>query len=157
MVEPALLDRVKAAQGEDEEARKIRAKITDGQDTPHWSVGPAGHLLLRERIYAPEACREDILREFHSSRIAVHPGSSKMYRDLQRQYRWHGMKKDVAKHVSQCLTCQRIKAEHRRLAGELQPLEIPLWKWENTTRSVGGGRPTNQECSLSGCEYDGFS
>src|SRR3954462_13363495 len=126
LAEPTLLDRVKAAQGEDEEVRRIYAKMIDGQDTPHWSVGPAGHLLLKKKIYAPEACRENILREFHSSKIAVHPGRSKMYRDLQRQYRWHGMKKDVAKHVSQCLTCQQIKAKHNRLAGELQPLEVPL-------------------------------
>src|SRR5436190_12300812 len=35
LAEPTLLDRVKAAQGDDEEARRICAKITDGQDTPH--------------------------------------------------------------------------------------------------------------------------
>src|SRR3954470_2005340 len=48
--EPTFLDRVKAAQGEDEETRRIRAKIADGQNIPHWSVGPARHLLLREKI-----------------------------------------------------------------------------------------------------------
>ena len=30
----------------------------------------------------------------------------------------------------QCLTCQRVKAEHQRPSGLLQPLEIPQWKWE---------------------------
>ena len=30
--------------------------------------------------------REEILREFHCSRFAVHPGGTKMYQDLCRQY-----------------------------------------------------------------------
>jgi hypothetical protein len=27
-------------------------------------------------------------------------------------------------------SCRRIKAEHQRLAGLLQPLRIPKWKWD---------------------------
>ena len=30
--------------------------------------------------------RDEILREFHCSRFAVHPGGTKMYQDLHRQY-----------------------------------------------------------------------
>ena len=30
--------------------------------------------------------REEILREFHCSRFSVHPGGTKMYEDLLRQY-----------------------------------------------------------------------
>ena len=29
---------------------------------------------------------EEILKEFHYSRFAVHPGGTKMYHDLHRQY-----------------------------------------------------------------------
>ena len=28
-------------------------------------------------------------------------------------------------------TCQKAKVEHQRPGGNLQPLEIPLWKWDN--------------------------
>ena len=52
------------------------------------------------------------LREFHCSRFAVHPGGTKMYNDLRRQYHWSRMKKHVGDFIRQCLTCQRIKAEH---------------------------------------------
>ena len=30
--------------------------------------------------------REDILKEFHCSRFAVHSSGTKMYQDLRRQY-----------------------------------------------------------------------
>jgi hypothetical protein len=43
---------------------------------------------------------------------------------------WNGMKQDIAKFVERCSTCQQVKAEHQRPAGLLQPLEIPVWKWE---------------------------
>ena len=39
--------------------------------------------------------REEILREFHCSRFAVHPGGTKMYQDLRRQYYLSGMKRHV--------------------------------------------------------------
>ena len=41
------------------------------------------------------------------------------------------MKKDVTQFVSACLTCQKAKVEHQRPDGILQPLEIPVWKWDS--------------------------
>ena len=43
------------------------------------------------------------------------------------------MKRDVAWYVERCLTCRKVKAEHQRPHGKMQPLDIPLWKWEDTT------------------------
>ena len=54
-----------------------------------------------------------------------------MYHDLRRQYYWSGMKKHIREFVRQCLTCQQVKAEHQRLAGLLQPLEVAKWKWKH--------------------------
>lgn len=51
------------------------------------------------------------------------------------------MKKDVAEWVSKCLTCQRVKAEHQRPSGLLQPLEIPEWKWEHIAMDFVVGLP----------------
>ena len=49
--------------------------------------------------------REEILREFHYYGFVVHPGGTKMYRDLRRQYYWRGMKRHVGDFVRRCFTC----------------------------------------------------
>ena len=41
------------------------------------------------------------------------------------------MKKDIARYVSKCLTCSKVKAEHQRPSGELIQPEVPVWKWES--------------------------
>ena len=43
------------------------------------------------------------------------------------------MKKHVGDFVRRCLTCQQVKAEHKRPAGLLQALEVAEWKWEHIT------------------------
>jgi hypothetical protein len=53
-----------------------------------------------------------------------------MYQDLKQKCWWYGLKRDVAIHVAMCDVCQRVKAEHQRLAGLLHPLKIPEWKWK---------------------------
>jgi IS30 family transposase len=54
------------------------------------------------------------------------------------------MKRDIAEYVSLCDTCQRVKAEHQRLTGLLQPLKIPEWKWEEIGMDFIVGLPCTQ-------------
>jgi hypothetical protein len=53
-----------------------------------------------------------------------------LYHDLKTTYWWYGMKRDVAEYVALYDKCQRVKVEHQRLAGLLQPLQVPEWKSE---------------------------
>jgi hypothetical protein len=75
--------------------------------------------------------KKKILDEAHLSKLSMHPGSTKMYHDLKPLYWWTMMKREIAKYVTKCDTCQRIKASHLKLAGALQPLSIPSWKWDD--------------------------
>lgn len=43
------------------------------------------------------------------------------------------MKSGIMEIVAKCLTRRRIRAEHRKPASKLQPLEVPMWKWEDTS------------------------
>jgi hypothetical protein len=51
------------------------------------------------------------------------------------------MKREIAKYVSECDTCQRVKASHLKVAGTLQPLPIPSWKWEDISMDFIVGLP----------------
>ncbi|RVW60643.1 Transposon Ty3-G Gag-Pol polyprotein [Vitis vinifera] len=85
--------------------------------------------------------RRELLEEAHCSKFTIHPGGTKMYKDLRQNYWWSGMKRDIAQFVAQCLVCQQVKAEHQRPAGSLQPLAIPEWKWEHITMDFVIGLP----------------
>ncbi|WVZ93396.1 hypothetical protein U9M48_039378 [Paspalum notatum var. saurae] len=63
--------------------------------------------------------------------FTIHPGSNKMCQDLKQKFWWTRMKREIAKYVSECNMCQRIKSYHLKPAGMLQPLTIPAWKWED--------------------------
>ena len=51
------------------------------------------------------------------------------------------MKKGIAHYVGRCDTYQRIKIEHQRPTGKLQPLDIPEWKWEHIIMDFITGLP----------------
>ncbi|GAU30442.1 hypothetical protein TSUD_392550 [Trifolium subterraneum] len=94
--------------------------------------------LSRKALYASEIL-------MHKSGFSIHPGSTKMYHDLKKNYWWPNMKTEIAEFVSRCIVCQQVKIEHQKPAGPLQPLEIPEWKWEHITMDFVTGLPRNQK------------
>ena len=51
------------------------------------------------------------------------------------------MKGDITEYVAQCDTCRRVKVEHKRPTGLLQPLHIPVWKWDEISMDFIVGLP----------------
>jgi hypothetical protein len=100
-------------------------------------------LWFQNRICVPDIpeIKELIFKEAHQTPYSIHPGSTKMYMDLKAVFWWNNMKKEIAKYVSECHTCQRVKAEHQSPAGKLQPLPIPKWKWEEIGMDFVTGLP----------------
>ena len=135
MASPSLLSRVIESQGQDAELVSIRDRVQSGTADEGWAIHTYGSLRYRGRVVVPQSIdlREEILKEFHCSRFAMHLGNTKMYFDLRHQYYWSGMKRHVGDFVRRCLTCQKVKAEHQRPVGLHQPLEIAEWKWEHIT------------------------
>ena len=89
--------------------------------------------------------RKEILQESHRSRFTIHPGGTKMYRDMKPIFWWGGMKREVPEFVSRCVVCQMVKAERRKPPGLLQPLEIPVWKWEDISMDFVDGLPRSKK------------
>ena len=119
MATPSLLRRVIESQWQDAEIVSIRDRVQVGTGDEGWTVHADGSLRYTGRVVVPQLTnlREEILREFHCSRFFVHPGGTKMYRDLRRQYYWSGMKRHVGDFVRRCLTSQKVNAEHRSQQG----------------------------------------
>nr|GFC01978.1 retrotransposon protein, putative, Ty3-gypsy subclass [Tanacetum cinerariifolium] len=91
-----------------------------------------------------KSLKEALLTEAHSSPFSVHPGSMKMYHDLKQHFWWSGMKGDVATFLSRCLICQQVKIEHQQVSGLLQPLDIPVCKWDEISMDFVTGLPRTQ-------------
>lgn len=72
-----------------------------------------------------------IISEAHNSYYPIYSGSTKIYSDLREVYWCNGMKKDIAKFLSECPNCQQVKVEHRRPGGLDQDIKIPTCKWED--------------------------
>ena len=86
----------------------IRDRVQSGTGDEGWTVHADDSLRYRGRVVVSQLTdlREEILREFHCSRFSVHPGGTKMYQDLRRQYYWSRLKRHVGDFVRRCLTCQ---------------------------------------------------
>ena len=50
---------------------------------------------------------------------SVHPRGDKLYKDFKGIYWWPNMRHDVAEYVSKCLTCQKVKIDHKRPMGKV--------------------------------------
>nr|GEX94074.1 putative reverse transcriptase domain-containing protein [Tanacetum cinerariifolium] len=94
-----------------------------------------GTLCLNGRSCLPcyGDLRSAIMHESHKSKYSIHPGFEKMYQDMKKLYWWPNMKVDIARYISKCLTCAKIKAKHQRPSGLLVQPAIPVWKWDNIT------------------------
>ena len=139
---PALQDRIKEAQATDDE-RKILLNTIKLSKKTELNVDEDGIIRHGKRLWVPSShdLRKEVLREAHASPYSIHPGGTKMYKDLKQHYWWNNMKKDVADFVAKCLVCQQIRIEHRKPGGELKPLPVPEWKWEKITMDFVSALP----------------
>jgi hypothetical protein len=130
-LEPTLEQDIRKGQKDDEKINEIRQLIIDGKGLD-FREDAEGVVWFKDRLCDPNitSIRELILKEAHETAYSIHPGSEKMYQDLKKIFWWYGMKREIAEYVARCDSCQRIKAEHQRPAGLLQPLQIPQWKWD---------------------------
>jgi hypothetical protein len=96
-VEPTLEAEIREGQLEDAKLKEIRQLIWD-KKTSDFSEDSEGTLWLGKQICVPnlKPIKESILREAHDPAYSIHPGSTKMYKDLKTHYWWYGMKRDIA-------------------------------------------------------------
>ena len=89
-------------------------------------IDEEGVLRIKRRVCVPRVddLIDTILTEAYSSRYSIHPGATKMYRDLKKHFWLSRMKHDIVDFVGQCPNCQQVKYEHQRPGGTLQRTPI---------------------------------
>ena len=68
----------------------------------HFVLDDDGTLYHGKRICVPniEELKAELMHEAHFAPYAMHPGSTKMYKDLKSHYWWPRMKKEIAEFVA---------------------------------------------------------
>jgi hypothetical protein len=147
-VDATLKDSIVMGQQHDEGVKIIKQMLAQGEEKYKcFRVDHKGILWFNECIVVPkdhQLCKQ-ILDEAHLSKFSMHPGSTKMYQDLRQNFWWTRMKREIAKYISECDICQRVKASHLKTAGVLQPLTIPSWKWEDISMDFIVGLPNTSQ------------
>jgi hypothetical protein len=121
-VEPTLHEQIIMAQIGEKGVQVIKEMIEQKVDKyKSFRQDNKGILWFGYRLVVPKnpELRKKILDEAHLSKFSMHPGSNKMYHDLRSLYWWTRMKREIAKYVSECDTCKRVKASHLKVAGTL--------------------------------------
>jgi len=139
------VDKIKEGQQGDSELVKMIKKVEEG--TIQDFIIKDGVLKFRNRLCVPNhpGLKKELRKESHDSALSTHLGGTKMCQDLRSYYWWPGIKKDITEYVARCLTCQRVKGEHQKPRGLLQPLPIPVWKWEHITMDFIIGMPQTRK------------
>nr|CAB3503748.1 unnamed protein product [Digitaria exilis] len=143
-VEPTMHDQSVVAQLNDASIKILKRKLAKGKAKYKcFRLDGQGVMWFGHRIVVPKnvELRRKIMDEAHLFKFSIHPGSTKMYQDLKQNFWLTRMKREIAKYVSECDTCQRVKASHLKVAGTLQPLPIPSWMWEDISMDFIVGLP----------------
>ena len=90
-VEPTLYDQVIMAQLHDKGVGIIKHKLSEREKKYKcFRLDHKGILWFVDRLVVPKnhELRKQILDEAHLSKFSIHPGSTKMYQDLQQNFWW---------------------------------------------------------------------
>jgi len=68
-------------------------------------------ILWKERIYVLDSTtlQKEIVTKYHNSELAGHPGYTKTYELIPRNYWWPRMLEDIKQYVAGCKKCQATK------------------------------------------------
>ena len=82
-IQPTLIEKIKSSQVDDAQIVKIIEEVQEGK-RPELNVSNDGVLRIGKRLCVPNdfALKKEIMEEDHHTPYSVHPGSTKMYRDI---------------------------------------------------------------------------
>lgn len=113
-------------QRNDEYTNNMISKINDGTLCRKWSI-KNGILFRRtlsgDRMVVPAKLKSMIMHVHHENpAFGGHHGEFRTFKDIQKTYWWHSMKKDIIQHVKTCHQCQLFRPSIGKVSGSLQPI-----------------------------------
>ncbi|KAF8707734.1 hypothetical protein RHS03_03518, partial [Rhizoctonia solani] len=103
-----------------------------------------------------ESLKEQLLREFHDSPLAGHPGQQRMLELVSRNYWWPEMKSSAKEWVKCCPICQSNQQAHAPVIA-LKPLEVPPFPFHTISYNFITGFPKSQGYDAILVVIDSFS
>ena len=90
------LNEIRVAQGHDLELQQFVGWLGTKKGIDY-QMGADDILRFKGRVcvLGGPLFRRQILKEGHQSRLSIHPGMTKMYKNLKESFWWNGMKADV--------------------------------------------------------------
>ncbi|XP_070041025.1 uncharacterized protein [Nicotiana tomentosiformis] len=101
------------------------------------TTGEDDILQFQGRLCVPnvDGLREKILEEAHNSQYSIHPGATKMYRDLRQHYWWRRMKEDIVEYIIEALSSLHISGENYRASWWDRFLPLAEFAYNNSYQS----------------------
>jgi len=88
-------------------------------------------------LIPPGPLRQQLITEAHVPVYSGHGGVAKTMHQLRLAgVHWPGLKSDVKSFVAACDSCQRNKTSTQAPAGTLQPLAIPVERWDTISMDL---------------------
>lgn len=94
-------------------------------------------------VVVPRSFRTDVMKTYHDSSSANHPGQDETLRAIKRKYYWPSIRKDVQHFVKTCITCATTKSAARQEAAKPQP-RMPEAPWKTVSFDILGPYPPSR-------------
>lgn len=89
------------------------------------------YLFKAKKLYIlPTSVRDFLVWEVHASGLSGHFGCDKTIEEVERQFDWPSLKRDVSKIIDQCHHCQLVKHCNQN-TGLYTPLPVPDHPWDD--------------------------
>ena len=84
-----------------------------------------GFLTYKNKIFVPgdQELRRDVVKRYHDSKFAGHPGNWKTAELVKRKYWWPLMGKFIGEYIKGCRNCQQYKVNIHPTQAPPIPLE----------------------------------
>src|ERR1700723_3812979 len=97
--------------------------------------------LFRALILGVKDDKKGILQRYHDDPLAGHPGVKRMIKELERDWAWEGMRKDVQDYVRGCAECQKNINKRKAKRAPLNLLPVSQKPWEKISVDIIGPLP----------------